>query len=124
MPRRTPELDLQIQVADFLRIATIAPARWWFVPNGGNLSKAQSGRFKAAGLTPGVADLHFAWPLSGHALYGVIEMKAGRGVLTPDQQQFREDMAQIGHGWAECRSLEAVISTLTQWQFPLKRTAL
>jgi hypothetical protein len=134
-PRKTPELDLQTQVAGFLRVATIAPARWWFVPNGANMSRAQAGRFKAAGLTRGVADLHFAWPSSdletGWSVgddvsprFGTIEMKAGKGKLTPDQEAFRDDMRAMGHFWGEARSLEDVVDLLKAWGFPLRATVL
>lgn len=128
--RGTPELDLQCQVAGFLRVATVAPARFWFVPNGANISKAQRGRFKDAGLTAGVADLHFMWRTfppqqpewigSFGPMYGVIEMKAGRGFLSPEQEQFRDDVIACGHHWAECRSLEDIVRHLRAWGYPLR----
>lgn len=120
-PRGTPELDLQCLVAGFLRVATVPPARFWFVPNGANISKAQRGRFKDAGLTAGVADLHFMWSATyGCSGYGVIEMKAGRNTLDPPQEQFRDDVLATGHFWGEARSLDEVVSLLTAWEYPLR----
>lgn len=69
-----------------------------------------------AGLTSGVADLHFFWP-SG---YGVMELKAGRGKLSAAQSNFRDAILSCGHKWAEIRSLKDAISALTAWGYPLR----
>ncbi len=111
-----PEQALQRLVVDFLRRAVIAPAMFWFCPNGGNLSQAQRGAFKAMGLTAGVADLHFIWPGG----YGVIELKAGRGKLSTEQEGFRDAVLANGHRWAEARTLDEVVSRLKEWGFPLR----
>lgn len=124
---RRPEDILQIHVVEFLRLAVKRPDRFWFCPNGGNLSRAQAGTFKAMGLTPGVPDMHFMWA-SGAArqfpCYGVIELKAGKNTETADQVAFGKDAAALGHTYAVCRSIEEVERTLRAWSFPLHATML
>lgn len=112
-----PEQSLQITVVDFLRRALISPARVWFVPNGGHLSKAQRGLFMRMGLLSGVSDLHLIWP--GH--YGVLEMKApGKGADTRVSQiLFQDDVAACGHHHAIADSFEAAISAVRGWGAPL-----
>lgn len=125
--RVRPEDALQIQVVDFLRLAVKCPDRFWFCPNGGNLSTAQAGTFKRMGLTPGVHDLHFAWATGSQRqfpCFGTIELKAGKNTLTPQQEEFGADMLKLGHTWAEARSLEQVIATLKAWDFPLQAKLL
>lgn len=136
MKRRSPEADLQIAVVEELRLRTIKPARFFFCPNGGNLSKPQAARFQRMGLTPGVPDLHFAWRADmpthwtadqralhlGHfgPQYGVIEMKAGRGKTSEAQAEFLTDMAILGHRYAVCNRADDFFQTLRRWGFPLR----
>ena len=99
----------------------------WFCPNGANLSKAQRGRFKAMGLTPGVHDLHVIWRTGSHGqfpMFGTIELKAGRNDLTTEQRAFGDDMKACGWEWAEVRSLEEFERTLRAWGVPLHATVL
>jgi hypothetical protein len=132
--RKTPEADLQESVVAELKLRTVSPARFWFCPNGGNLSKVQSARFQRMGLTKGVPDLHFVWieqtsqptrfaelpVVRAFPRYGVIELKAGRGKATVEQQDFLADMAVIGHRYAVCNRADDVMQTLRRWGFPLR----
>ena len=123
---KRPEQDLQIQIADFLRVATIPPAQWWHVPNGVGMSKTQRAMRQKMGLTPGVHDLHFAWagmPPNYIGMFGTIELKAKDGRATAAQMNFGYDLIACGHRWAECKSLDEVIETLKRWGFPLRATA-
>lgn len=116
-------------IASWLRAAIIRPARFWFCPNGGNLSRAQAGQFKEMGLTAGVHDLHFMWRETDHAgflgppRFGTIELKAPnakKNALREGQVDFGADMDALGHPWAECRSLDEVLAVLKRWGFPLR----
>lgn len=124
-PRFYPEANLQIECVEWIEARRIPPARFWFVPNGGNLSKVQRAKFKQMGLTRGVSDLHFAWragAMTGPGLYGVIELKAPGSTgsaVSPDQVQFLTDMAANGHKAAVCASLEQVRRVLAEWRYPL-----
>lgn len=81
-----------------------------FIPNGGNLSKAQRGRFKAMGLKSGVSDLLLCLPKHGYA--GLwIELKSMRGTATQGQRNWQDLMrrqgfaASIAYGWREAADL-------------------
>ena len=116
-----------MSVVRFMTFAVRRPDRFWFCPNGGNLSKAQAGKFKAMGLTPGVSDLHFAWASGAQRqfpCFGVIELKAGKNTETKEQEVFGSDIAALGHTYAVCRSVEEVEQTLRGWGFPLHATVL
>lgn len=124
------EQTLQIGCVSWLRAATIAPARFWFVPNGvGAFSAKAAGIYKEMGLTSGVHDLHFIWRATdavgflGPPRFGTIEMKAPKArkdATTDEQKAFGADMLALGHRWAEARSLDEVIDTLTLWEYPLR----
>lgn len=135
-PRKQMEGDFQVQLVNVLRLALLPPARVWFVPNGGNLSKAQRGRFKAMGLTAGVHDLHVIWrrpfdeaqapalDAEGNGIapcFGTLELKAGKGELTEGQEDFAKSMEACGHQWAEVRTITEALKTLAQWGVPMRR---
>lgn len=118
--RKSPEADLQIAAVEFIRRA-YPTLTFWFCPNGGNLSRAQAGRFKAMGLLPGVPDLHFILP---QGQLGCIEMKGPKGKMSAEQKWFRDKAERCGVQWAECRSLEDVEFTLNAWLSPWGWVAL
>ena len=131
--RLTPEWDLQEAVVAELRLRTVKPARFWFCPNGGNLTKMMRFRFQKMGLTSGVPDLHFVWSgpeqvigkdgepfTSDVARYGVIELKAGKGKTSEAQNEFLQDMAILGHRYAVENRADDVMQTLRRWGFPLR----
>ncbi len=120
MTRSYPEADLQESVVRYLRLAIKPPSRFWFCPNGGNLSKVQRARFQRMGLTPGVSDLHFVWPGG----YGCVELKASAGRLSPAQTEFLSDVGALGHHWAVCKSIEQVESALRAWGVPLQASVM
>lgn len=112
-----PEEAIQRSVKDYLDVA--APyLMWWAVPNGG-MSKGQNGRNKAMGARAGVLDLHFV--LTGGRL-AVIEMKAPKGTLSPEQKVFIAACGLSGVPWAVCRSVEEVEVTLRGWGVSLRAT--
>lgn len=122
---KRPEQTLQIEVADFLRATTIPPARWWFVPNGANLSVVQRAKFQQMGLTSGVHDLHFAWSTPNYGpMFGTIELKAGKGKLSDNQKQFWDDMWANGHKCGMATNLKEVVDLLNAWNFPLKKAVI
>lgn len=119
------EQTLQIGCVSWLRAATIAPARFWFVPNGvGAFSERAASIYKDMGLTAGVHDLHFIWrDAIGRPSFGTIEMKAPKAkkdATTDGQKAFGADMVALGHRWAEARSLDDVLDTLIAWGYPLR----
>lgn len=56
------------------------------VPNGANVSDAERGRLVREGLTPGIPDICIPFPVGKHpGLF--IEMKVGKNVCTPEQEE-------------------------------------
>ena len=62
-------------------------------PNGGHRDIRTAAKFKAKGVRPGVWDVFVPCPAPG--LF--IEMKVGKGRLTPGQVAFREDVELHGY---------------------------
>lgn len=122
------EQALQIEVADFLRLAVRKPDRWFWIPNGTHISNPRTrGLYQRMGLTAGVHDLCFLWATGAARQFpcaGFIELKAGKNTLTPEQEAFGADMLKLGHSWAEARTLEQVIAILKAWDFPLQAKLL
>ena len=112
---KRPEQAFQQAVVRFIDAA--APGLLYFhVPNGGARSKVEGAIFKTMGVKAGVADLIFMLPTGK---FGAMELKAGRGRLSPAQEDFREKMLKGSRYWAEVRTLEEVEETLHKWLTPL-----
>ena len=115
MKRNHPEDALQKAVCQYLDVALPPDAIYWHTPNGGGRSKAQAGIFKAMGVKAGIPDLFILWngELSG------IELKAGRGTVSPAQKAMHEAL-EIQHvPVAVCRSIDDVHTKLDGY-IPLK----
>ena len=111
---KRPEQDLQILAVQMIRLA--APdLMFWHTPNGGGRSKVEASILKAMGTLPGVPDLTFILPNGTPAF---IEMKARKGVLTPGQKAFRDDVRARGLSWQEARTLTEVWDILDGWLRP------
>lgn len=105
---RRPEEDLQRATASLLFYCR-PQCPWFAVPNQrGTRKRFEMAVLRAMGVRAGVADLIF---LS----VGVIELKAGKGQLSPAQEAFREECAAFSVNHAVCRSIDEVIATLRLW---------
>lgn len=114
-----PEQVLQQQIAAFLQAAY--PSLVWFhPPNGGARSKVEGAIFKAMGVKPGVPDLVFVLP-DGRAAF--LELKAGRGRLSPAQEGFLARIDKLGCPWASVRSLAEAAHIIERWLAPFGCTA-
>lgn len=94
------EDGLQKSCIDFCRIAIKRPDRFWWVPQGNKLTKAQAGKSKAMGLTAGVSDLHFAYAIGSQRqfpMFGTVELKWGKNTETTEQEAFGADLVALGH---------------------------
>jgi hypothetical protein len=76
-----------------MRIAHPELATIYHCPNGGHRDVRVAAKFKAMGVLPGVWDIFVPVPAPG--LY--IEMKAGKGRLTPAQVAFRDALEPAGY---------------------------
>jgi hypothetical protein len=111
------EHQLQAAVAEFLGFA-LPPHEAVFcsIPNGGKRNKATAGKLKAEGLQPGAPDLLILW--RGRAIG--LELKTGKGRLSPRQMAFSMRWTTAGGVYAVARSLEEVAALLDAAGVPLR----
>ena len=112
-----PESDLQIQVADLLRLHEKSRHFIFFsIPNellGSARSKGGLGRmarFKRMGLRSGVADLII---IRFGAYF--LELKTSRGKQSKKQKQFQADAIDAGAEYALAHNLDEAIGALKIW---------
>ena len=112
VPRKHPEDDLQIAVMQWLDLMANAHSFIaWHVPNGGKRNKREAARLKGMGVKAGIPDVHI---LKDGRLY-LIELKAGRGVLSELQKQRIERLIVCGALCITCRSLDEVMNATHAW---------
>lgn len=70
---------------------------------------------KALGVMPGVFDLVVMAP---GGFTGFIEVKAGKGKLSEDQEVFRRELLLMGFPYVIARSLDDVRAAIEAWQLP------
>lgn len=116
--RQSPEEDLQIECADWLKeraVLTPWPLRRMFhTPNGGGRSKAEAGRLKAAGVQRGVPDWLCPIPWKGWTGLA-IEMKSAEGRLSDGQSEWLSDLADAGYLTGVARSLDAFTALVERY---------
>lgn len=109
-PRARPEQQLQRSVVQYLGVAL--PERlgvvWFHVPNGGARSAIEGAIFKGLGTKAGVPDLAFVF--GGGCFF--IELKAGKGTLSPAQREMHLALMKAGVAVYTCRSVPEVEAAL------------
>lgn len=111
-----PEQAFHQSVARFID-AAYPGLLWWHTPNAsGNRGPRLGGILKSMGVLAGVPDIVLILP---SAIPAFIELKAGKGSLSPAQKSFRDRAKESGALWAEARTLEEVSATLERWLLPL-----
>ena len=94
-------------------LTTIRPPwMYWHTPNGGARSEKEGGRLKKLGTLAGVPDLTFLVS-RGRTCY--IELKVGKGKLSPGQIAFRRYCIEYRIDHELCRSLDQVRHQLQDW---------
>jgi hypothetical protein len=87
------------------------------VPNQGGSGKQaiiRGQRMKREGMRKGIPDL--CLPISrGNFLTLYIEMKHGKGRLSPEQTQWISLLSSVGHNCQVCRSFEEAMNTLINY---------
>lgn len=103
------------QAALFEWAALIPELRWMHaIPNGGARHPAVAGKLKAEGVKRGVADIFLPLPRGGaHGLY--IELKAGKGRATAEQDEFIDAMRAAGYSAYICRGFEAARAVIEMY---------
>lgn len=116
MRRAQPEYELHCQIVQFLRVALDGNTFFFHPPNGGKRGLAEAKRFKAMAVVPGTPDL--AIIDSGRILF--LEIKAGKGRLSPAQQECHAALASARCPVAVVRSLQDAVEVLQRAGVPLK----
>lgn len=113
MASRRPEDELHRSVVAHLRLRSRPGVVFWHTPNGGARSGVTGAMLKALGTRAGVPDLLFILPPSGRI--AGLELKAGRGKPTDQQQRFGQELVEAGGLWSWANNIDDVLSTLTRW---------
>ncbi len=93
--RRRPEQTLQIQVANYLRVALRPPVWWSSIDHGvGKLGKAEAGLRKARGVKAGLPDIVIISP-NPRVTLG-IELKAPKGKQSTAQIKLESAWTDAG----------------------------
>ncbi len=119
---RGAEESLQRTVADYLAQCVPAPPSgpWWTAVNPiPAKSRAAAGISRAMGLRAGTPDIVLCWK---GRLVG-IELKAGRGRMSPAQRETHETIPLAGGVVTTCRSLDDVAAFLATLGVPSRATA-
>lgn len=116
MPRKQPEEQLQAAIVAWarLRAATCPDLEvLYHPPNGGFRSKAEAGRFKVAGVRPGVSDLHLPASFSAGIPGLWMELKAPAGTLSAAQLDWLSRMFDRGERVGLVRTPGAALMVLS-----------
>jgi hypothetical protein len=114
------EHSLQIAVNHMLTLV-LEPALTWFsaIDHGvGRLGGAEAGIRKRRGVKPGIPDLIILW--RGGNMLG-IELKSGKGYLSPEQVLVHTVWGVLGFNVHVVRSLEQMQEILEAYGVPMRR---
>jgi hypothetical protein len=120
--RKRPEQKLQIQVADFLRVALRPPTIWTAFPAGGG-GRVRGALLKAMGLQAGWPDILILHPEDNYTFVLGIELKAAKGTLSPSQKEIRTAFKSAGAVCVMCRDLDMLQTHLRAHGIPLHARA-
>lgn len=100
--------EAKIQASMLARLKNVAPGIYVFaVPNGGKKSDWEHLQRWREGAKKGASDLILVWPRA----VAFVEVKNGKGSLSPDQISFLNRMQKMGHPAGCFRSAD----TLEAW---------
>jgi VRR-NUC domain len=116
--RRHEEADLQRSVHQYLSWALPPDAVHYAVPNGLMRSQKARARAQGEGVMAGVPDLAIVH--RGRALF--VELKSGRGVMSPAQREMARRLNYAGAAVCCCRSVPEVEAALREACVPLRAT--
>lgn len=115
----TPEADLQIQVADLLRIQEAPRGFLFFSCANEAMGRAKTGagigrmaRLKRMGLRSGVADLVIV--KDGKVYF--LELKSPGGRMSQKQEEFSIDAMEVGAFYGLASSFDMAVKILKSWQ--------
>ncbi|CAB4171777.1 hypothetical protein UFOVP1349_12 [uncultured Caudovirales phage] len=110
-PRANLEHKFQVRLVNELRAMKPAPL-FFAIPNAGKMHVRHRVNLISEGLLPGAPDLSF--PLPGGRT-GYLELKAPKGVLSKNQEKFRDAVIPLGHYWEFAKSFDEAWGVLAGW---------
>jgi hypothetical protein len=114
--RQYRESGLQRAVHQYLSWALPPDAVHYAVPNGLMRSQKARARAQGEGVMAGVPDIAIVH--RGRALF--VELKSGRGVMSPAQRSMAQRLNYAGAAVCCCRSVEEVEAALREACVPLR----
>lgn len=125
--RRSEEHDFQTTAIDFLEQVLPDTAICTSIDHAAAHSAVTGALRKRRGVLPGIADILVMWspnPAVGLVVVLWIECKALRGILSPNQEAFRDAVLAQGQHWCAPRRLEDIEAALSRTSIPVRRVAL
>lgn len=117
-PLDLKESDIQIQVADWLRLYESARGFLFFSVPGEAMGAAKTGaglgrmaRLKRMGLRPGVADIVIV--KAGRVYF--LELKRDNGVISENQGNFARDCERVGAEYYVAYSFDEAQEIVREW---------
>jgi hypothetical protein len=111
MRRQQPEAALQRAVCKHLEARAVRGLVWWHCPNGGVRSPIEAAILKGLGVRAGVSDLN----LLHDGRFYALELKAPKGKLTEQQNEFLLSVERAGGLAAWVDDLDEAIKVLEFW---------
>lgn len=113
--RKQPEVNLQKSCVMWFRYQYPKYSKLLIhVPNGGFRNTVEAAKFKAIGVTAGVADLLLLVSRNGYGCLA-IEMKTTDGRQSDNQKNWQNDMIDAGNRYEVCRSVDEFISIVNSY---------
>lgn len=110
------EESIHKTVMEWVRMHPLLKRLVLHFPNEGKRTPRYGKLMKDLGMRKGVSDLLIAMPR--HSYCGAwIELKSEQGVLSPEQQDFLNDMRQQNYFTAVCWSIDEAINTIKWYCF-------
>ena len=120
MKRQNPERAFHAVVADYLRASLPAGWRWSTFPAGELRTERTAALLKRLGVQPGWPDIIVQLP-DGRDLH--LELKAPKGVLSPDQKAHQAACEAVGAPYVVARTLDDVRAAVRAYGLPTRERA-
>ena len=115
-PREVSERTIHKAVVNLLRRSAAPGVVWYHVANERRTTPREGATLKRLGVLAGVADFTVLVPYSLGAPYiAFLELKSAKGVLSPAQRAFRDNVKAIGCLYSVAHSIDEALVTLTRW---------
>lgn len=113
--RNNPEREFHRSVAQYLDIILTRDTYWTTIGHGGG-GKVRGAILHGMGMKPGVPDIML---VRGGMVF-FLELKAKRGVVSPDQIVCHDMIMRAGGRVKTCKTIESVTAALREWNIPLR----